>query len=60
MVTRAPTLSADHRRKAGHYEVLGETYAKFEFFEQALPVLSRFRPDVAVKGLWLRTHSQSD
>ncbi len=26
----------------------------------ALPVLSRFRPDMAVKGLWLRTHSQSD
>ena len=28
-----PSLSAQVRHKAGHYEVLGETYAKFEFFE---------------------------
>ena len=36
------TLSTDHRRKAGHYEVLGETYAKFEFFEQGWNPYSRF------------------
>lgn len=42
MVTRDPTLSADQRRKAGHYEVLGETYAKFEFFEQGWNPYSRF------------------
>jgi hypothetical protein len=27
-------LAADMRSRAGHYEVLGETYAKFEFFEK--------------------------
>jgi hypothetical protein len=42
MVTKNQTLSADHRRKAGHYEILGETYAKFEFFEQGWNPYSRF------------------
>lgn len=36
------TLSADHRRKAGHYEIPGETYAKFEFFEREWNPYSRF------------------
>lgn len=35
-------LSAEIRRRAGHYEVLGETYAKFEFFEQGWNPYSRF------------------
>lgn len=32
----------DNRRKAGHYEILGETYAKFEFFENGQNPYSRF------------------
>ena len=35
-------MRADDRRKAGHYEILGETYAKFEFFEQGWNSYSRF------------------
>jgi hypothetical protein len=35
-------LAADMRRRAGHYEVLGETYAKFEFFENGWNPYSRF------------------
>src|SRR5437868_4293964 len=35
-------LVADMRSRAGHYEVLGETYAKFEFFEQGWNPYSRF------------------
>jgi hypothetical protein len=35
-------LAADMRSKAGHYEVLGETYAKFEFFEKGWNPYSRF------------------
>lgn len=30
------------KRKAGHYEILGETYAKFEFFEKGWNPYSRF------------------
>ena len=35
-------LVPDDRRKAGHYEILGETYAKFEFFENGWNPYSRF------------------
>jgi hypothetical protein len=35
-------LAADKRSRAGHYEVLGETYAKFEFFEKGWNPYSRF------------------
>jgi hypothetical protein len=35
-------LAADVRSRAGHYEVLGETYAKFEFFEKGWNPYSRF------------------
>lgn len=35
-------LNADTRRRAGHYEILGETYAKFEFFENGWNPYSRF------------------
>lgn len=34
--------TAAHRRQAGHYEILGETYAKFEFFENGWNPYSRF------------------
>ncbi len=33
-VSEPEPLAADMRSRAGHYEVLGETYAKFEFFEK--------------------------
>lgn len=36
------TPDADSRRRAGHYEILGETYAKFEFFEQGWNPYARF------------------
>lgn len=35
-------LAANIRRRAGHQEVLGETYAKFEFFEKGWNPYSRF------------------
>jgi hypothetical protein len=35
-------LVADMRSRAGHYEILGETYAKFEFFEKGWNPYSRF------------------
>jgi hypothetical protein len=35
-------LETLHRQKAGHYEILGETYAKFEFFEHGWNPYSRF------------------
>jgi len=35
-------MEPTERRKAGHYEILGETYAKFEFFEAGWNPYSRF------------------
>jgi len=35
-------VRADDRRVAGHYEILGETYAKFEFFEKGWNSFTRF------------------
>lgn len=35
-------LLTEVRQKAGHYEILGETYAKFEFFENGWNPYSRF------------------
>lgn len=40
--TEAEPLLPEKRRKAGHYEILGETYAKFEFFENGWNPYSRF------------------
>lgn len=31
-MNESESLAPDIRRRAGHQEVLGETYAKFEFF----------------------------
>ena len=42
MTDAALPLDASSRRKASHYEILGETYAKFEFFEQGWNPYSRF------------------
>jgi hypothetical protein len=41
-VLKPEPLAADTRSRAGHYEVLGETYAKFEFFEKGWNPYSRF------------------
>jgi len=41
-VTDRKPLTADIRRRAGHQEILGETYAKFEFFEHGWNPYSRF------------------
>jgi len=35
-------MEAEDRRKAGHYEILGETDAKFEFFQKGWNPYSRF------------------
>jgi hypothetical protein len=35
-------MEPEMRRRAGHYEVLGETYAKFEFFQKGWNPYSRF------------------
>lgn len=35
-------MKPELRRRAGHYEVLGETYAKFEFFQKGWNPYSRF------------------
>jgi hypothetical protein len=35
-------MEKEKKQRAGHYEVLGETYAKFEFFENGWNPYSRF------------------
>jgi hypothetical protein len=45
------------RQRAGHYEVLGETYAKFEFFEAGWNPYSRFLDTDKVDLLLRRTIS---
>jgi hypothetical protein len=35
-------MEPELKRKAGHYEILGETYAKFEFFQKGWNPYSRF------------------
>jgi hypothetical protein len=42
MTQENDALLPEARRKAGHYEILGETYAKFEFFENGWNPYSRF------------------
>lgn len=42
MAQRNKLLDPDTRRKAGHYEILGETIAKLEFFENGWNPYSRF------------------
>jgi len=52
------TLSTEIRRGAGHYEVLGETYAKFEFFENGWNPYTRFL-DVDKVDMILRRRHQN-
>lgn len=40
--TPPPVVGAAERRKAGHQEILGETLAKFEFFQHGWHPYSRF------------------
>jgi hypothetical protein len=42
MPKKAQTLSTEDRRRAGHREILGETYAKIEFFEKGWNPYTRF------------------
>ncbi len=47
-------LLTEARQQAGHYEILGETYAKFEFFENGWNPYTRFL-DVDKVDLILRS-----
>ena len=58
MAEKTELLAADMRSRAGHYEVLGETYAKFEFFEKGWNPYSRFL-DVDKVDLILRRRDAS-
>src|SRR5437763_5134552 len=58
MTQEGESLLPEARRKAGHYEILGETYAKFEFFEKGWNPYSRFL-DVDKVDLILRRRSQT-
>lgn len=49
-------LSAENRRKAGHYEVVGETLAKYEFYEAGWNPYERFL-DIDKTDLILRKRS---
>lgn len=51
-------MSAEVRRNAGHYEILGETYAKFEFFENGWNPYTRFL-DVDKVDMILRERHQN-
>jgi hypothetical protein len=42
MPDESPTIDVEKKARAGHYEILGETYAKFEFFENGWNSYSRF------------------
>lgn len=42
MPIEPPILTAEKQQQAGHYEVLGETYAAFELFEHGWTPYSRF------------------
>ncbi len=50
-------LDAETRRRAGHYEILGETYAKFEFFENGWNPYSRFLDVDKVDFILRRLHT---
>jgi hypothetical protein len=51
-------LTAGMRSRAGHYEILGETYAKFEFFENGWNPYSRFL-DIDKVDLILRRRTKA-
>lgn len=54
----APILSTEVRRNAGHYEILGETYAKFEFFENGWNPYTRFLDVDKVDMILRRRHQR--
>jgi hypothetical protein len=56
MPEKALTLSAEDRRRAGHREILGETYAKIEFFEKRWNPYTRFLDVDKVDMILRRRH----
>ena len=58
MPEKTQTLSAEVRRRAGHREILGETYAKLEFFEKGWNPYTRFL-DVDKVDMILRRRHQN-
>ena len=58
MSKKTQTLSAEARRRAGHRERLGETYAKIEFFEKGWNPYTRFL-DVDKVDMILRKRQQN-
>jgi hypothetical protein len=52
-----PELTKAAKQKAGHYEILGETYAKFEFFENGWNPYSRFLDIDKVDLILRRRHA---
>jgi hypothetical protein len=58
MLEKTQTLSTEDRRRAGHREILGETYAKFEFFENGWNPYTRFL-DVDKVDMILRKRHQN-
>jgi hypothetical protein len=55
---KTQTPSAEDQRRAGHREILGETYAKFEFFENGWNPYTRFL-DVDKVDIILRRRHQN-
>ena len=58
MADEPEQLTAGMRSRAGHYEILGETYAKFEFFENGWNPYSRFL-DIDKVDLILRRRTKA-
>ena len=58
MPAKTQTLSAEVRPRAGHREILGETYAKIEFFEEGWNPYTRFL-DVDKVDMILRRRHQN-
>jgi hypothetical protein len=57
MILQENILETEARSKAGHYEILGETYAKFEFFENGWNPYSRFLDVDKVDLILRRKHA---
>jgi hypothetical protein len=50
-------MDPELRRRAGHYEILGETYARFDFFQHGWNPYSRFLDIDKVDLILRRTHN---
>jgi hypothetical protein len=58
MPVKAQTPSAEDRRRAGHREILGETYSKIEFFEKGWNPYTRFLDVDKVDMILRRRHKK--